>query len=144
MGSLLSACENGDRDRIWVNPWRLVDGEFSRLRLPGPWDVSVDGLYRVYLPLIMGLDASWDVVPVSYDWRLGVEDTAARLAQQVDDWGAPAHLVAHSMGGLVCRMLRVRHRRSWDRLLDTANTSKGGRLVMLGAPTLGSLSIVVR
>ena len=143
MGSLLSVHEQGGHsDRVWINPLRLANGEFRRLRHPAGDAVSADGLYRVYLPLIMGLDSAWDVVPVPYDWRLGIDVAAERLAQRVDEWGKPAHLVAHSMGGLVCRMLRARHRKSWDRLVDRDDGSRGGRLVMLGTPSLGSLSIV--
>ncbi|HWM21889.1 MAG TPA: CHAT domain-containing protein [Ilumatobacteraceae bacterium] len=142
MGSLLSAHERGgDSDRIWINPLRLVNGEFRRLGHPAGDDISADGLYRVYLPLIMGLDSEWDVVPVAFDWRLGIDAAADLLAKKVDEWGQPAHLVAHSMGGLVCRMLRARHRKSWDRLFDRGDVAKGGRLVMLGTPSLGSLSI---
>ena len=46
------------------------------------------------------------------------------------------------MGGLVCRMLRARHRTVVGRLVDRDDASRGGRLVMLGTPSLGSLSIV--
>ena len=131
-----------DSDRIWVNPLRLVNGEFRRLRHPAGDAISADGLYRVYLPLIMGLDSAWDVVPVPYDWRLGIDTAAERLAQRVDDWGAPAHLVAHSMGGLVCRMLRAGIASRGTASSTVADGSRGGRLVMLGTPSLGSLSIV--
>ncbi|MEY2401578.1 MAG: hypothetical protein QOJ08_1689, partial [Ilumatobacteraceae bacterium] len=143
MGSLLSVHEqNGDSDRIWVNPLRLIKGDFRRLKEPAGETVSADGLYRVYLPLIMGLDMAWETVPLAFDWRLGLKDAAAGVAQKIDAEGKPAHLVAHSMGGLVCRMLRAQHPVSWNRLLDKAHPEVGGRLVMLGTPTLGSLSIV--
>ena len=98
MGSLLAAEGAGsDLDRIWINPLRLLGGGFARLRHPARDPIRAVGLHRTYLPLLIGLDADWEVVPFAYDWRLGLDAAAAELAERID---GPAHLVAHSMGGL--------------------------------------------
>jgi CHAT domain-containing protein len=141
MGSLLSIADGSATDRIWINALRLAIGAFDRLRHPVPEEVLVDGLHRSYLPLVMRLDTAWDVVPVGYDWRLGLDVAADRLAERIRQDSGPAHLVAHSMGGLVCRMLRARHKAAWQQLARTSDGSTGGRLVMLGTPSLGSLAI---
>jgi hypothetical protein len=47
--------------------------------------------------------------PFPYDWRLDLEDTAAELARQLDsvdrDGATDIDLIAHSMGGLICRLV---------------------------------------
>lgn len=49
------------------------------------------------------------VYPFPYDWRLDLEHLASQLAQQLDtvesDGAQDIYLIAHSMGGLVCRLL---------------------------------------
>ena len=108
-----------DIDRIWVNPLRLLNGGFRRLRHPAARSRSAPSASTASTSRCSsGLDADWDVVPFAYDWRLGIDIAAERARRTDRRSGAPAHLVAHSMGGLVCRMLRARHRESWDRLVD--------------------------
>lgn len=148
MGSDLSAVEGGgDTDRIWLNPLRLMKGDFRRLRVNGGGNIKVGGLYRGYLPLIIGIDARWEVVPAGYDWRLSLEDAAESLAQRIRERSAgqpmPAHLVCHSMGGLVARMLIARHADVWRDIDSPDDRNKGGRLIMLGTPNLGSFAITL-
>ncbi|MGZ3316904.1 MAG: esterase/lipase family protein, partial [Isosphaeraceae bacterium] len=61
---------------------------------------------------------------------------------QIDRWfgfDAPVHLVAHAMGGLVCRTFIKRHPDRWKTMWDAErNGERGGRLVMLGTPNHGS------
>jgi triacylglycerol esterase/lipase EstA (alpha/beta hydrolase family) len=124
MGSLLAAeGADADLDRIWISPLRLLGGGFARLRHPAAQPIRTVGLHRTYLPLLIGLDADFDVVPFAYDWRLGLDVAAEELAARID---GPAHLVAHSMGGLVCRMLRARHHAAWERLADGGDLAAGG------------------
>ncbi|MGI8809534.1 MAG: DUF7379 domain-containing protein [Acidimicrobiales bacterium] len=148
MGSNLWAHEGRDTDRIWLHPPRLVWGGFRRLQVSdGAGDIKAGGLYRSYLPLVIGLDAAWEVIPAGYDWRRPLEEAADSLAQRIADrsgGGAmPAHLVCHSMGGLVARMLIARHPSAWRDIDNPTDRSKGGRLVMLGTPTLGSFAIAL-
>ncbi|MDQ4070554.1 MAG: hypothetical protein M3203_13945, partial [Actinomycetota bacterium] len=149
MGSNLWADEGGgDRDRVWLNPLRLMKGDFARLRVAGGQErIEAGGLYRGYLPLVMALDASWEVVPAGYDWRLPLEEAAdslaARIEQRAGGQPMPAHLVCHSMGGLVARMLMARRRDVWEAIDSPGDRAKGGRLVMLGTPTLGSFAIAL-
>lgn len=150
MGSHLDVGASRLRDHVWLNPLRLVAGEFARLRSGSRASgeaVAAAGLYRSYLPLVLALDERWDVVPVSYDWRQPLStaaDTLAATIQDHFDGGAgPAHLVCHSMGGLVARMLIARHRDLWNALDDGTGRRRGGRLVMLGTPNRGSFSIAL-
>ncbi|HVL27932.1 MAG TPA: hypothetical protein VM390_07265, partial [Acidimicrobiales bacterium] len=158
MGSHLAVPDvtgGGRSERVWLNPLRLVAGELARLRLPPGADgeapraeaggVVPAGLYRSYLPLVLALDERWEVVPVPYDWRLPLAASAERLAGAITDhFGGrprPAHLVCHSMGGLVARMLMAAHGDVWHAIDSPKERAAGGRLVMLGAPTRGSFSI---
>ena len=148
MGSHLDVPDGAHRDHVWINPLRLVAGEFARLKLRPDTPsgrVLPAGLYRTYLPLVLALDERWDVIPVSYDWRLPIEASADGLATAIrghfEQGVGPAHLVCHSMGGLVARMLIANHRDVWDALDRPDDRGKGGRLVMLGTPNRGTFSI---
>jgi CHAT domain-containing protein len=147
MGSDLFARTDRTRERIWLDTFRLVAGGFRRLKVgDGGETISPGGPHRLYLPMIMAVDEQWMVVPVGYDWRLPLAEAAELLADQIRTAGGgqpgPAHLVAHSMGGLVARMLIVSHSDVWDALDDPPNRTKGGRLIMMGTPNMGSFAIV--
>jgi phospholipase A1 len=47
--------------------------------------------------------------PFPYDWRLDLEDTAGELARKLDsvdhDGATDIDIIAHSMGGLICRLV---------------------------------------
>ncbi|MFP5316695.1 MAG: CHAT domain-containing protein [Acidimicrobiia bacterium] len=150
MGSHLDVTAARDRDHVWLNPVRLVAGEFARLRAGSRTtgeSVLPAGLYRSYLPLVLALDERWDVVPVSYDWRQPLSSAADTLAETIrrhfDGEVGPAHLVCHSMGGLVSRMLIAGHRDVWEALDDGDGRRRGGRMVMLGTPNRGAFSIAL-
>ena len=148
MGSELFAAYGPDQDHVWLNPLRLMGGDLRRLRVgedgrTGP--IVPGGLRRSYLPLVIALDQHWDVVPTAYDWRLPLSASAelfeGKIREHFDDKPGPAHVVAHSTGGLVARMLLATRRPLWDQMDSPADRSLGGRLVMLGTPNLGSFAI---
>ncbi|HEX6596204.1 MAG TPA: CHAT domain-containing protein [Acidimicrobiales bacterium] len=152
MGSHLDAPDGDERDHIWLNPLRLVAGEMLRLRVMNgsrngraAGGVRSAGLYRSYMPIVLALDERWNVVPVSYDWRLPLRTAADSLARTIRDHFngrvGPAHIVCHSMGGLVARMLIAGHPDVWNAIDSPKDRAKGGRLVMLGTPNRGSFSI---
>ncbi len=141
---------SGDRDRVWLNVWRIARGRFRdfELRLDGRpkprgVEVRVAGLHKTYYKLLLELDASWHVKPFPFDWRLDISDTADLLARTIRSWagGEPVHLVAHSMGGLVCRRFIHRHGDLWRQMDDPTGAGRGGRLIMMGTPNRGSFAI---
>jgi pimeloyl-ACP methyl ester carboxylesterase len=126
---------------IWMNPFRLVAGEFISLALDPDGNsvqqVSATGMLKlVYGLLELRLLQKWDARSFCYDWRLNIATLADRLDQQIGEWfsdSGPVHMVAHSMGGLVARAMIARHPERWAKM--------AGRLVMLGTPNHGSFAI---
>jgi phospholipase A1 len=57
----------------------------------------------------LGLEPGNEFVPFAYDWRLDNRENAKRLAVKIKQHdpqeNRPIGLVAHSMGGLVCRLM---------------------------------------
>ena len=131
-----------DGKRIWLG-FRFING-LKKLA----WDpasagrVEPDGpIGMVYDDLIDRLADTHEVIPFAYDWRRPVEDEARRLAVAVDAALAarnvsqqPVRLIAHSMGGLVARTMRLEKPETWQRMM----ARDGGRLLMLGTPNGGS------
>lgn len=152
MGSMLEVTDpKGDVDLVWVNAFRLINGRIADLELddaeqsakPG-YQVRTAGLMRkAYVPLLLELDEQWEVLPFAFDWRLDIDTSAEQLAREIRSWahGEPVHIVAHSMGGLVSRAMIRLDRELWRNMRDPANPERGGRLVMLGTPNLGSYAI---
>ena len=142
MGGELTRIENGDEDTIWVSLWHLFCGQFAQLALDGhtglsPRDIRASGiLLRYYGKQLVSLARDWNVRPFYFDWRSDIRTTAQALRQNLDAWFGPdgqAHLVAHSMGGLVARCFAAMYPDRWRTL--------AGRLVMLGTPNYGSFAI---
>ncbi len=150
MGSELSAIETagGQGSRIWLNPLRLALGHIDRLSLaPGGggagFEVRATGILKSYYGgALLSLARRWKAQAFWYDWRKNLDDAADQLRIEIDRWfgsNSPVHLVAHSMGGLVCRTFIKRHPDRWKTMWDAAENGKsGGRLVMLGTPNHGS------
>lgn len=144
MGSELS-CINplGAVHRIWLNPLRLLTGQFSRLQLApdglssadAEFDARPTGIFkRYYSDLLLALSVHWNVRAFWYDWRKDLRVSAAQLDAAINGWfpeGEPVHIVAHSMGGMVARVYLQDHPHRWK---------VGGRLVMLGTPNRGSFA----
>jgi hypothetical protein len=131
-----------DGKRIWLG-FRFING-LKKLA----WDpataarIEPDGpIGSTYDELIERLADSHEVIPFAYDWRRPIEDEAQRLAAAVDAALAarntsqqPVRLLAHSMGGLLARTMRLEKPDTWARLM----AREGARLVMLGTPNGGS------
>lgn len=150
MGAQLDIVSGSTASRIWTNLFRLMRGDFQRLKLAkdgGPFDPAVEvrvaGMFPDYLPLLMQLKERWTVVPFAYDWRQDIARSAAALDSLIRerDLPRPVHLVAHSMGGLVARTFLRRFRETWASLSKGRGDGEVGRLVMLGTPNQGSFAI---
>ena len=147
-GELTLFDSDAHRTPIWVRILRLLGGAFTRLGLD-PRGKSVERieatgiLKRYYGEQLLALQGSgWRTHAFWYDWRLDIQESAARLARRIDECfgDEPVHLVAHSMGGLVCRAFIRDNRRRWDSWWD-GKGERGGRLIMLGTPNHGSFRI---
>ena len=152
MGSHLSLTPPGGKPgsgrRIWFSLPGLALGRFADLRWasgPGSPLVEPEGLFEMfYGELCEHLSKSHHVVRFPYDWRKPIQDEAQRLGDQVESILAvlagrqPVRLVAHSMGGLVCRAMIQNRPELWQQIV----AHEGGRLVMLGTPNHGSHLLV--
>jgi pimeloyl-ACP methyl ester carboxylesterase len=152
MGSLLDVLDaKGEADRIWLSPFNIIRGRFMELELTLDAEpkkkgttVRTAGLYRsFYVPLLIELDTHWNVRPFAFDWREPIDRSAARLDGEIKAFGegGPVHLIAHSMGGLVCRRFVSAFPDTWKAMNDTSGKGAGGRLIQLGTPNRGSFSI---
>ena len=129
---------------IWANKFKLMLGGMSKLEITDP-DVAPSGLmHDTYWNLVEYLSHRNEVIPFPYDWRTSLIDEAGRLAdavrakvQQATAENQPVSLLAHSMGGLLARVMMVKHPDVWEAML----THTQSRLVMLGTPNGGSFSI---
>ena len=129
---------------IWANKLRLALGGMGKLEITDP-GISSSGLIREsYWDLIDHLSKRNEVIPFDYDWRTSLVDEAKRLAEEVrakvEQAAAnnqPVSILAHSMGGLLARVMMVKHPDVWEAMLEHSDS----RLVMLGTPNGGSFSI---
>lgn len=124
--------EAGEHRLAWISPGagltqgdtslaldfvgRRDDKRFGPLVPDGPMTrlTAVPLIYAVdaYLPwLEAAKDSGLDFVPLGYDWRRDIRDSAQRLCQTIEKLLRPGRkisLVGHSMGGLVTlRCLRT-------------------------------------
>lgn len=145
------AAGSGKPDDVWVNFFRLINGRIDRLKLAADGAKEADPTWRVvpmgvnkryYARAVLALGGRWNVTPFAYDWRKDIDDSSNELAKLIrrDFQGKPVHLVAHSMGGLVCRNFIRLHPDLWEAMKDPG-LMRGGRLIMLGTPNYGSFSI---
>lgn len=127
-------------DRVWLHFLSLALGGMARLGFAAK-GVQPDVLVALaYQRLVDFLQDKYKVVPFPYDWRLSIETEGARLAKEVKAelkrHGKPVRILAHSLGGLVARAMIGQDPQLWQ---DTCG--RGGRLIMLGVPNLGSFVI---
>lgn len=146
--------ELGTKSRsIWPNFLELMWGGIEKIGAqadgkPAPGVVTRGAVTRYYGGLVKAVlaEGTHDAVVVDYDWRLSLTVAADRLAAKVSraldlTQGAdhPIRLIAHSMGGLVARRMIVQHPSIWARL----KARKGARLIMLGTPNGGAVSMAM-
>ncbi len=148
MGSHLeirkSGVKPGDGRKVWFDFIGIAAGQFANLRwTAGPAGLSIEpeGLFEMfYGDLCDHLSATHHVVRFAYDWRKPIQDEAVRLGREVEPvlrllaGRQPVRLLAHSMGGLVCRALIQARPELWKEIVQ----HPGGRFVMLGTPNNGS------
>jgi pimeloyl-ACP methyl ester carboxylesterase len=121
-------------DVLWLDPIDIQVGRLGLLGLDAGAPVIALGvvLYS-HLKLRLRLRAAGFAVTLhAYDWRLGIEDSAAAFAERLREQGARRlAIVAHSMGGLVSRAA-----------LALPGTQHVERVLLLGTPNLGSFAPV--
>ena len=135
--------------QIWLKLWRLFRGDLRYLELKGSGESGISNqtvratgmMQKHYAALQLSLAAEWNVRAFWFDWRKGLGIAAAELASKLDEWfdDEPAHLVAHSMGGLVARTYIADFPDDWE--LRSNDDERGGRLIMLGTPNHGSFAV---
>lgn len=151
MGSHLSIRPQGQNtgDRIWFDPFDLAAGGIYSLKIDMP-NIYADGLIEHYYgDLQQYLATQYEVIPFPYDWRLSLEDLAQKLADFIEEklkaldtpqQQRPVNILAHSMGGLVMRMLIASPKlnKLWVNIASRPNS----HFIMLGTPNQGSYAAV--
>ncbi|MCK9985130.1 MAG: hypothetical protein AzoDbin1_01602 [Azoarcus sp.] len=132
----------GDGDRVWFDFLDLATGGLAKVAMDRA-DVREEALFDMfYGDLAEHLEATHWVIRFPYDWRRPIhapDGAAERLADTLEKAlkthpNQPVRLLAHSMGGLVCRTMIATHPDLWAEVVRRP----GGRLVMLGTPNNGS------
>jgi pimeloyl-ACP methyl ester carboxylesterase len=119
-------------DILWLDPIDIGVGRLHLLHLSaGTSIVPLGVVLYSYLRLKLNLRASgFAPVLYDYDWRLGVDQLGAALAERIRNASADRiMIVAHSMGGLVSRVA-----------LAQPGMNNVERLVLLGTPNFGSFA----
>ena len=121
-------------DVLWLDPIDIQVGRLGLLSLDARAPVIPLGvvLYS-HLKLRLRLRAAgFSVTLHDYDWRLGIEETSALLAERLREQRTRrVAIVAHSMGGLLSRAA-----------LALPGTQHVERAVLLGTPNRGSFAPV--
>lgn len=119
---------------LWLDPFRIALGEIGKLGLssPDPKLTSVGVMLIFYLKIKLRLIlAGFDADFFHYDWRLDLKTLGRRLKTTLaKDKAEEIHLVAHSMGGLVCRAAVKQ------------SAPKIASLTMLGTPNFGAYGAI--
>jgi hypothetical protein len=141
MGSHLAQ----NKDRIWLDFLALSRGRLAELGITMPGVESQGLLPDYYGDFVDYLGASHRVEPFHYDWRVSIIDSAQKLAALVasrlldcETKRQPLRFVAHSMGGLVVRVMFALQPQLWRRF----QALPGQPLLMLGTPNGGSYEAV--
>ncbi|MFZ1571018.1 MAG: CHAT domain-containing protein [Thiolinea sp.] len=151
MGSHLSIRPEGQNtgDRIWFDPFDLAAGGIYSLKMDVPNILATGMFERYYGDLKQYLENSYEVIPFAYDWRQSLSTLAKQFAELVKaklqelethQQQRPINILAHSMGGLVVRMLMASPKLSevWEQIAKRPSS----HLVMLGTPNQGSYAAV--
>ena len=146
MGSHLKVQEQGDWDRIWLDKWELVKGGLTKLKHDAKHVQADKPIGSGYKDLMKYLSHSHKVEPFAYDWRKSLIELSEAFRQKLEqalemqeEVGQPVRIIAHSMGGLVVRVMisTTEGRKAWDRMCQ----HPGARFIMLGTPNGGSHAI---
>lgn len=134
LGSTLAV----DGNTVWFDPIDIARGKLALLALGASDDkVESNGVFwptytELYLKLrIAGFRPEY----FHFDWRKPIADAGKRLAELIEKEASgnqPISLVAHSMGGLVCR--------SAIKQLETKAESLISQSILLGTPNFGSFA----
>ena len=140
MGSCLAV--NGEA--IWPNVPALFSGGLAKLAIEAEGVSAVGMVGSAYAELADYLAVSHQVEPFPYDWRLSLVSEAKRFAtflepllEEAARRKKPLVLLAHSMGGLLARVMIANHPATWAKIIAHPQ----GRLIMLGTPNGGSYTI---
>ena len=136
LGSQLGICRRPPlpNDVLWLDPIDIQVGRLGLLGLDaGAPIVPLGVVLYSHLKLRLRLRAAGFAVTLhDYDWRLGIEDSGAALAERLREQGSRRlAIVAHSMGGLISRTA-----------LALPGTRHVERVVLLGTPNRGSFAPV--
>ncbi len=140
-GIMGSHLRQGNR-RLWVDYAQIATGGLRHLNISAP-NIHPDGLHDPsYAELAAFLIAkTYNVLPFAYDWRRDLRESARKLAQEVqkhiDNHPEPVFFIAHSMGGVLLRIMFSLHPEIWEALLKRDKF----RVLLLGVPTAGSFAV---
>jgi pimeloyl-ACP methyl ester carboxylesterase len=132
LGSTLAV--NGNT--IWFDPVDIARGKLTLLKLAGTNDnvESIGVFWPTYTELYLKLKiAGYRPEYFHFDWRRPIAEAANRLAKlitQSPGSSQPVSLVAHSMGGLVCRAA--------IKELGAKADTHISQTILLGTPNFGS------
>lgn len=127
--------------------WRWAG--LPKLQTPGRGRRTIhlpESLFEMfYGKLCDHLEATHEVERFAYDWRQPIEVEAKRLGERLEKilvlteaTNQPVRLLAHSMGGLVCRAMIALAPKVWERIM----AHPSARFIMLGTPNRGSHLLV--
>ncbi len=140
MGSELAAHD----DHIWINMLQLVNGGMDKLNMQAGNIKAERVMASAYARLVEHLSESHEVITFPFDWRKSLSTQVTGFArelqkklvqQQVHD--QPLRIVAHSMGGLLTRLLISNYPELWSDIMRHPTS----RFVMLGTPNAGSFAV---
>lgn len=134
MGSNLA----NDKKTLWINYLNFIAGGLKDLKTQNIKATSL--VATSYKLLVEHLQGKYDVVTFPFDWRLSLEEAAAKLNEKILTllkYKQPLKIIGHSMGGVLVRDFMAMHPETWSEL----NDSVGFRMIFLGAPLGGSFRI---
>ncbi len=137
MGSNLTKDDN----LVWINYLRFLSGELRHISINATGVDTPSIIKTSYQKLGESLQGEYDVVAFPFDWRLPLEQMAAKFDKKIKELlklNQPIKIVGHSMGGVLVRDFMVYHPATWKAL----NESRDFRLLFLGSPLGGSFRII--
>ena len=97
-------------------------------------ETGIQDAYSVFMKDEAHLYAGYTLQSFPYDWRLSLEDSAAKLDAQISDWKyKQVTLVGHSMGGLLARVY----------VSDPDRAAKVDKVITVGTPYWGAPAITL-